>query len=216
MSVEKGGLAVNTDALKPCPFCGSKAANPWFNDDEGFGRGEVYCTCCSATAQGSYQGWMREGDDEQQSINEAVTAWNARASLPATDAQVLANEEVFMDETWSALKADATDLRKQQRILKAYRSATSGQNFSNEKVQALVEALEETQNDASFFQQSGISQTAMSAAFDRIHNRARAALAAMEDIEWAKNRIEELEDYIEQLEQTIKNMTAHIRIDPDE
>ena len=104
-----------------------------------------------------------------------------RADLPATDAQVLANEEVFMDETWSALKADATDLRKQQRILKAYRSATSGQNFSNEKVQALVEALEETQNDASFFQQSGISQTAMSAAFDRIHNRARAALEAMEE-----------------------------------
>lgn len=28
--------------------------------------------------------------------------------------------------------------------------------------------------------------------------------------------VERLEKYIEQLEQTIKNMTAHIRIDPDE
>ena len=32
----------------------------------------------------------------------------------------------------------------------------------------------------------------------------------------AQSRIAELEEYIESLEQTIKNMTAHIRIDPDE
>ena len=32
----------------------------------------------------------------------------------------------------------------------------------------------------------------------------------------AQSRIAELEEYIESLEQTIKNMTAHIRIDPNE
>jgi len=30
------------------------------------------------------------------------------------------------------------------------------------------------------------------------------------------NKIRELEAYIERLEQTIKNMTAHIRVDPNE
>ena len=32
------------------------------------------------------------------------------------------NEEAFMDEVWSALKTDTSDLRKQQRILKAFRT----------------------------------------------------------------------------------------------
>ena len=44
----------------------------------------------------------------------------------------------------------------------------------------------------------------------------RRSVLVLDDIEWAKNRIEELEEYIERLEQTIKNMTAHIRVDIDE
>jgi len=36
---------------------------------------------------------------------------------------VRVNEAEFMDAVWGALKADANDLRKQQRILKAFRAA---------------------------------------------------------------------------------------------
>lgn len=32
-------------------------------------------------------------------------------------------EDKFMNDVWDALKADASDLRKQQRILRAYRAA---------------------------------------------------------------------------------------------
>ncbi len=32
-------------------------------------------------------------------------------------------EDKFMNDVWDALKADASDLRKQQRILRAYRVA---------------------------------------------------------------------------------------------
>lgn len=36
---------------------------------------------------------------------------------------VSGGEAAFMDAVWDALKADASDLRKQQRILKAFRAA---------------------------------------------------------------------------------------------
>jgi len=84
-----------SEALKPCPFCGSKAAEPWFDDDDqGSSRGEVYCTGCTATTQGGYHNWIRDENDMRQSIDQAVIKWNTRADLPATDEQAFANEKV--------------------------------------------------------------------------------------------------------------------------
>ncbi len=42
---------------------------------------------------------------------------------PADGEALASSESVFMDAVWDALKADANDLRKQQRILRAFRAA---------------------------------------------------------------------------------------------
>ena len=39
------------------------------------------------------------------------------------DGALASSESVFMDAVWDTLKADANDLRKQQRILRAFRAA---------------------------------------------------------------------------------------------
>ena len=50
-------------------------------------------------------------------------------------------EERFMDAVWEALKADTNDLRKQQRILRAYRALTPADAAS-----ALARLLAEAEN----------------------------------------------------------------------
>jgi len=54
---------------------------------------------------------------------DASDAAIAAARAEGVRAAMERSEEAFMDAVWSALKADANDLRKQQRILRAYRAA---------------------------------------------------------------------------------------------
>jgi len=61
-----------TDELKPCPFCGGENL-----EEDAIGR--VACSGCGATAPYGYH---------------TTETWNTRADLPATDAQVFANEKV--------------------------------------------------------------------------------------------------------------------------
>lgn len=62
---------------------------------------------------------IRRGD--ALAIVEVGPVWvrEAIAALPA----VTVDKEAFMASVWDALKADANDLRKQQRILKAFLAA---------------------------------------------------------------------------------------------
>ena len=75
--------------LKPCPFCGNAAAEPWFDDDAE--RAEVYCTKCSGTATSGYVSWLCDDADRKEAISAAVTAWNTRADI--ADAAVAAAYE---------------------------------------------------------------------------------------------------------------------------
>ena len=58
---------------------------------------------------------------------DASDAAIAAARAEGVRAAMERSEEAFMDAVWSALKADANDLRKQQRILRAYRAAAEAQ-----------------------------------------------------------------------------------------
>lgn len=69
------------DELLPCPFCGGDAAEPWFNDEDGNERGEVYCSNCTCSIQSGYIGWMNDKVERYNSIIIAITAWNTRANL---------------------------------------------------------------------------------------------------------------------------------------
>lgn len=96
--------------LKPCPFCGGQAVydfhakgmpGAWENDCDHW----IYCEAEDCFANVGLC----------ESKAEAITAWNTRPTPLA--------EEAFMSAVWDALKADASDLRKQQRILKAFHAA---------------------------------------------------------------------------------------------
>jgi len=71
-------------------------------------------------------------DTERAILGAAIVALDV-ASVPTAG-----SEGAFMDAVWDALKADANDLRKQQRIIRAFRTALPAERQCMEK---LVEAL---------------------------------------------------------------------------
>ena len=94
--------------LKPCPFCGGEA--------------EIWRAHRGLTAWIACMGRCAVlVSKEYTADEEAIAAWNTRA--PLAEALAVPTEEAFMSAVWDALKADASDLRKQQRILKAFHAA---------------------------------------------------------------------------------------------
>ena len=65
-----------SEALKPCPFCGS--------DDVAAGLGVKYAECNTCDAFGPTAAYP----------DNAIGAWNTRTDLAATDEQAFANEKV--------------------------------------------------------------------------------------------------------------------------
>jgi len=69
--------------------------------------------------------YVVKSDGEFSDRIHALTAERDAAIKRADDSEVKlakVDEELFIDAVWSALKSDATDLRKQQKILKAFRN----------------------------------------------------------------------------------------------
>jgi len=72
-------------------------------------------------------GLQMRKDQAEYICKDASDAAIAAARAEGVRAAMERSEEAFMDAVWSALKADANDLRKQQRILRAYRAAAEAQ-----------------------------------------------------------------------------------------
>jgi Lar family restriction alleviation protein len=106
-----------SEKLLPCPFCGAGdkyLVQAFTQATETFAFWSVECSFCG----------VEVGDDESQ--EKANAAWNTRAPADlrsALEAETIERDQAFMAAVWKALKADANDLRKQQRILAAYRAA---------------------------------------------------------------------------------------------
>ena len=123
--------------MLPCPFCGGPAVLV----QPALGRPYVAC-----------ETWFCSGP--QETAQDAIAAWNRRPDDPAAlaasptmqamiPAAFVGIEERLMDAVWNALKADANDLRKQQRILRAYRALTPA-----DAATAYARALEDARNAA--------------------------------------------------------------------
>lgn len=80
--------------LKPCPFCGG---DPWFDKPQAYDDRRymaMHLECCvklRATLGYSKYRNMRPEDIEAALKKELVAAWNTRADLPPTDAQIMAH-----------------------------------------------------------------------------------------------------------------------------
>jgi hypothetical protein len=126
MRLKRWGFAMtdSTDnALKPCPFCGSCDS---FNERADFTSNYRFCNNCAARgpivdAESAYE----DADGDAVMEDKTAAAWNTRADLaPDPQAAALVDvDQAFMAAVWDALKSDANDLRKQQRILSAFRAA---------------------------------------------------------------------------------------------
>ena len=107
--------------LLPCPFCGSSNIGHT-------GRKTLAHSCADCEARGPTTEGALENED---TWGRAEIAWNTRAPTPsATQAGgwmppevPLAVKEAFANSVWDALKADANDLRKQRRIVRAFDAA---------------------------------------------------------------------------------------------
>lgn len=106
-------LIDKAEALLPCPFCGGEARK--WQDPSHSAAWFIGCDDGDRDCFGSIH-WA-------ETEAEAIASWNRRA-IPARGVK-LEDEQAFMGAVWDALKADAPDLGKQQRILVAFRAALS-------------------------------------------------------------------------------------------
>lgn len=162
---------MTTPDLLPCPFCGSEA-RVWDYPTRGY---EVECVKQDCPVEPHIWNETQEG---------AAKAWNTRAT-PAPEVAALDAEEQFMSAVWDALKADANDLRKQQRILTAFRAALRGNAATPApEVAALVEALERIESITvhSGGEIHGVTALHWQTAFEAARDEADIALAALRGI----------------------------------
>ena len=75
-------------------------------------------------------------------IEKTYTEGEMQAMIGAV---IYVSEDALMDAVWNALKADANDLRKQQRILRAFRSLRSD---ATDALAALERVRQEARNAA--------------------------------------------------------------------
>ena len=88
---------MNGPELKQCPFCGENPHTSTRHEDERVGYvhiAKVYCPGCSVaismTDTRDKNGWAAKRD----ALKKAADAWNRRADLPPTDAEVMAHPTV--------------------------------------------------------------------------------------------------------------------------
>lgn len=70
-----------SDELGPCPFCGGEAVATINRDDDHDSFGEVCCKICPASVRGDYLAWFSGDGDAEESMGQAIAAWNRRSQV---------------------------------------------------------------------------------------------------------------------------------------